>query len=188
MAHFLPGTDTLNFRFHAQRHSGGEQQRLAIARVMLEKPDWLLLDEATSALEEGLEAEIHRMLIQVLPNTTIVSIGHRSTLIAVHLRHIEMVPHEGGTFEPLATTGVQIVETHAATRFHLNWQLAVVEVVLVRPSSHRECRHRDSSSPPAPSVFGGQASQTQLTVRPRSTTSSVPVIYFASSDARNRAA
>ena len=78
-----------------QRLSGGEQQRLAIAWAILEKPDWVFLDEATSALDEEMEAEIYRMLSEVLPNTTIVSIGHRSTLIALHRRHIEMEPGQG---------------------------------------------------------------------------------------------
>jgi putative ATP-binding cassette transporter len=90
-----------------QRLSGGEQQRLAIGRAILDKPDWLFLDEATSALDEKLEADIYRVLSEVLPNTTIVSVGHRSTLIALHRRHIEMKPGEAGIFEPTPIIGVR---------------------------------------------------------------------------------
>jgi putative ATP-binding cassette transporter len=74
----------------SQRLSSGEQQRLAIARALLTRPDWLLLDESTSAVEEKLEAELYAVLAQRLPNTTIVSIGHRSTLTPLHKRHLEM--------------------------------------------------------------------------------------------------
>jgi putative ATP-binding cassette transporter len=90
----------------ALRLSGGEQQRLAIARALLDRPDWLFLDEATSALDEDMQAEIYRTLNRELPGTTIVSIGHRGTLIALHRRHIKMEPRSGGIFEPTAQTQV----------------------------------------------------------------------------------
>lgn len=62
----------------------GEQQRLAFARILLVKPDWVFLDEATSALDEPREQEMYRLLRQELPETAIISVGHRSTLFANH--------------------------------------------------------------------------------------------------------
>jgi putative ATP-binding cassette transporter len=84
----------------AQTLSLGEQQRLAIARALLARPDWLLLDEATAALDETTEREIYRILREALPGTTVVSIGHRSTLVAFHERRIDMRPGSSGLFEP----------------------------------------------------------------------------------------
>jgi putative ATP-binding cassette transporter len=81
----------------SQRLSGGEQQRIAIARALLMRPDWLFLDEASSALDEKLEAEMYALLAERLPATTIVSIGHRSTLAAFHDRRLAMTP-EGDHF------------------------------------------------------------------------------------------
>lgn len=83
-----------------QRLSGGEQQRVAIARALLARPDWLFLDESTSALDEKLEGEIYAVLRERLPETTIVSIGHRSTLADYHDRHIEMEAGGDGLYAP----------------------------------------------------------------------------------------
>ncbi|MCI0600389.1 MAG: ABC transporter ATP-binding protein/permease [Beijerinckiaceae bacterium] len=83
-----------------QRLSGGEQQRLAIARAILAKPDWLFLDEATSAMDEEMEAEVYGMLAEKLPRTTVVSIGHRASLAQFHKRHLEMQPLGAGIFTP----------------------------------------------------------------------------------------
>jgi putative ATP-binding cassette transporter len=80
----------------------GEQQRLAVARALLARPDWLFLDEATAALDEATEAEIYRVIRDKLPGTTVVSIGHRSTLIDMHDRRIDMRPVADGIFEPVS--------------------------------------------------------------------------------------
>ena len=68
----------------ASRLSGGEQQRVAVARAILAKPDFLLLDEATASLDETSEAALYKLLRERLPETAVISIGHRSTLKALH--------------------------------------------------------------------------------------------------------
>jgi vitamin B12/bleomycin/antimicrobial peptide transport system ATP-binding/permease protein len=70
--------------------SPGEQQRLAIARAILQAPDFLFLDEATASLDEGSEAALYRLLQERLPGATLVSIGHRSTLLAYHRRQLAL--------------------------------------------------------------------------------------------------
>ena len=70
--------------------SGGEQQRLAVARALVFKPDWLFMDEATAALDDANEAAIYTELKQRLPQTTMVSIGHRPTLRQWHKRLVEL--------------------------------------------------------------------------------------------------
>src|SRR5665213_1515728 len=67
-----------------QRLSGGEQQRLAVARALVLRPDWLFLDEATANLDPEAEAELYRLLKAQLPRTTLVSIAHRQSVGQFH--------------------------------------------------------------------------------------------------------
>ncbi len=69
-----------------QKLSGGEQQRLAIARAFLKKPSWIFADEATSALDKEAEETIYKRLVGLvkLANGAIVSIAHRPSVAAFH--------------------------------------------------------------------------------------------------------
>src|SRR5262245_1676436 len=87
--------------------SPGEQQRIAFARALIQKPEWLFLDEATSALDEATEARLYRLLGERLPQTTIFSVGHRATLRRFHARQLLAQPTGSGL--------ASIVEVSAAT-------------------------------------------------------------------------
>jgi vitamin B12/bleomycin/antimicrobial peptide transport system ATP-binding/permease protein len=90
--------DRLDEHAHWNRMlSLGEQQRLGLVRALLHKPQYLFLDEATASLDEPSEAALYQLLRKQLPGTTIVSIGHRSTLRAFHDR-IVVFEKDGSRF------------------------------------------------------------------------------------------
>jgi putative ATP-binding cassette transporter len=86
----------------------GEQQRVSLARALLSKPGIVLLDEATSAIDESGEAALYRLLKERLPGATVISIGHRSTLLPFHKDRIEAKPATDGAYrlEPAALSQV----------------------------------------------------------------------------------
>jgi len=86
--------------------SPGEQQRLAFARALIQRPDWLFLDEATAALDEPTEAILYQLLRRELARTAIVSIGHRTSLRRFHERSLRI---------ELGENGATLVEDDAAT-------------------------------------------------------------------------
>ncbi|MFC6839533.1 ABC transporter ATP-binding protein/permease [Xanthomonas theicola] len=75
-----------------QRLSGGEQQRLAFVRVLLQRPDFVFLDEVTSALDEDAERELYALLFERLPDSAIVSVAHRASVAALHDDSVEVRP------------------------------------------------------------------------------------------------
>jgi putative ATP-binding cassette transporter len=76
--------------------SGHEQQRLAMARVLLNEPEWLFLDEATFELDEPTEKRVYELLAERLPHTTVISIANRPAVAAYHAKRWTLAPREGG--------------------------------------------------------------------------------------------
>jgi vitamin B12/bleomycin/antimicrobial peptide transport system ATP-binding/permease protein len=87
--------------------SPGEQQRIAFARALVQKPEWLFLDEATSAVDEATEQRLYRLVRERLPDTTVFSIGHRATLRPFHTRRLMV--------QPTGNSAASVVELPAAT-------------------------------------------------------------------------
>ena len=83
--------------------SGGEQQRLAVARALLHRPDFLFLDEATASMDEAGEAHVYRMLREKLPQAAIISISHRPAVAAHHEKRLNLV-REGGSVRLVPAT------------------------------------------------------------------------------------
>jgi len=96
-----------------QTLSGGEKQRLAFARILLHRPDIIVLDEATAALDSQSEGQLMGLLSREFEHATVVSVGHRSELEALHGRKIvlqrgrqgaELVSDVCRTLKPVSPT------------------------------------------------------------------------------------
>lgn len=84
-------SDSLTVRERWQQTlSGGEQQRLAMARVLLQRPSFIFLDEATSALDPETEHSIYTTLIEQLPDSTLISVAHRESLARFHSHTLDL--------------------------------------------------------------------------------------------------
>ncbi len=86
--------------------SGGEQQRLGIARAMLYKPDYLFFDEATASIDEPSEEALYKMILERMKDTTIISIGHRFSLEQFHKRIVTAEQQPSGSFLFVETSKV----------------------------------------------------------------------------------
>jgi putative ATP-binding cassette transporter len=76
--------------------SGGEKQRLAFARILIHRPDIVVMDEATAALDPGSQESLMRLVLERLPEATLVSVGHRAELDAFHKRKLVLEYHPEG--------------------------------------------------------------------------------------------
>jgi vitamin B12/bleomycin/antimicrobial peptide transport system ATP-binding/permease protein len=78
-----------------QTLSGGEKQRLAFARLLIQRPDVIVLDEATSALDPPSQERLMQMVAEELHAATILSVGHRPELERYHDRKLVLEKREG---------------------------------------------------------------------------------------------
>ena len=88
--------------------SGGEKQRLAFARVLIQQPETIIMDEATAALDPAGQEQLMRLLLERLPDATVISVGHRPELEAFHTRKLVLEYRADGarlvSDEPLQRT------------------------------------------------------------------------------------
>ena len=87
LSHLLPRLDETDAWSHVL--SLGEQQRIALLRVLLLKPDFLFMDESTSALDVAGEARLYAAVVECMKNGVLVSVGHRVGLTEYHRQVLE---------------------------------------------------------------------------------------------------
>lgn len=81
--------------------SGGEQQRLAFARILLQRPDYVFLDEATSALDRDNETHLYQLLSDTLPTTTVISVTHHAHLAHWHHHQLQVIAQPRNSAGPI---------------------------------------------------------------------------------------
>lgn len=101
--------------------SGGERQRVAFARLLLQCPDIIVLDESTSALDPTSQDQLMRLLMQRLPQATLISIGHRPELEAFHERKLVMQVKPGGA---QLVKDIYLVSKTREKRYRWRWRRA----------------------------------------------------------------
>lgn len=87
LSHLMPRLDEVDSWSHVL--SLGEQQRIALLRAILVKPDFLLMDESTSALDADGEAKLYRAVAETMKDGVMISVGHRSGLVEYHQQVLE---------------------------------------------------------------------------------------------------
>jgi vitamin B12/bleomycin/antimicrobial peptide transport system ATP-binding/permease protein len=76
--------------------SGGEKQRLAFARLLVHRPDIIVMDEATAALDPPSQEMLMRLVLDQLPEATLISVGHRVELEQFHTRRLVLEYRKDG--------------------------------------------------------------------------------------------
>lgn len=107
LEHLIPHLDEVDTWSHIL--SLGEQQRVAIVRALLNQPDMLFLDEASSAMDEQSESLVYDLLNQYLPHCIMISVGHRSTLIAKHKLVLTYQNDAKYTIEPSNEDSIKLI-------------------------------------------------------------------------------
>ena len=94
LGHFLDRLDEDTGWEHVL--SGGEKQRLAFARALIHRPITIVMDEATAALDPMSQQQLMQLVLERLPEATVISVGHRAELEAFHTRKLVLEYHPEG--------------------------------------------------------------------------------------------
>jgi vitamin B12/bleomycin/antimicrobial peptide transport system ATP-binding/permease protein len=123
--------------------SGGEKQRLAFARLLLDKPDIVVMDEATSALDTASQGKLMEMIGKELPEIAIISVGHRAELEAFHDRKLNLVKRKGGA--RLVAGDIIAPPISVVGMLMKRWRGPRGETVVIKPESRSKGPKRDAA-------------------------------------------